>query len=578
MTEELMTDALGEDFASIFEASLRHSGQEGSVVKGSVVGVTRHHVLVDVGGKSEGMIPLREFSPNGEPVTVAVGDEVDVFLEKMESRGGKVILSRERALREVVWQDLENASTDRTPVEGAICGKVKGGFTVDLRGIVSFLPGSQVDIRPIRDITPLMGVVQPFLILKMDRKQGNIVVSRRAVLEDSRQDSRNEMLSQITEGQIIEGMVKNLTPYGAFIDLGCVDGLLHVTDIAWTRVNHPSEVLKIGDMVRVVVIKFSPENRRVSLGMKQLQENPWQSVTERYQVGQRYRGRVTNIADYGLFVELEPGIEGLVHVSEISWAKSNIHPRKLLSVGQEVDVAVLDIDPSKNRISLGIKQCSANPWVAFSEQHPVGSRVSGKVRNIVDFGMFIGFEGDIDGLVHVSDLSWDEAGEEALKRYQKDQSVQAVVLAVDTEKERISLGIKQLEARDEAASAGKDEGVWSQFKKNATITVRVQAVRSDGIEVELAEGVTSFIKKSELASDRAEQRPERFSPGDRVDAKITSLDRQAGRLSVSVRALEVDEHNRAIAEYGSTDSGASLGDILGEALARAKKAGQSDNN
>ena len=475
----------------------------------------------------------------------------------------KPSLSREKALREKSWAKLEKLYGKEQNVDGVIFGKVKGGFTVDLEGVVAFLPGSQVDIRPVKDISPLMGITQPFQILKMDRKQGNIVVSRRAILEESRAEARNELLSQISEGMVLEGVVKNITDYGAFIDLGSVDGLLHVTDISWGRISHPSEVLSLGQTIKVQVIKFNEETKRISLGMKQLEENPWEGIEERYPVNKKVKGRVTNITDYGAFVELESGIEGLVHVSEISWAKNNVHPRKLLSTSQEVEVMILDIDPSKHRISLGMKQCDENPWQNFGEKYPVNSIIKGTIKNIVEFGLFIGLEDDgVDGLVHVSDVTWDDNPEAVLETFQKDQVIDVKVLGIDIEKERISLGIKQLEDDPFESSIGK-------YKKGTTVTCEVVDVNNDGIEVDLGDDIKSFIKKSDLSRERVEQRPERFAVGDRVDAKVVSIEKSNRKVTLSIKALEIDEQKKAIAEYGSTDSGASLGDILGAALGKA---------
>ena len=555
-----------ENFAEMFAASIRDDRkQEGTVVTGVVVAVENDTIVVDIGTKSEGRVPLKEFAVNGVNPVLNVGDTVEVYLERLENRSGKTVLSREKALREESWMQLEKIHEKAQNIDGVIVGKVKGGFTVDLNGVIAFLPGSQVDVRPIRDITPLMHITQPFQILKIDRKQGNIVVSRRAIMEESRSEARSELLSKIVEGQVLEGTVKNITDYGAFIDLGSIDGLLHVTDISWTRINHPSEVLSVGQTVKVQVIKFNPETKRVSLGIKQLESNPWQGIEQRFPKGSKLRGKVSNLADYGAFIELEPGIEGLVHVSEISWSKANTHPRKLLTLGQEVDCVILEVDENKHRISLGMKQCTNNPWAAFAEAHPIGTKVNGEVKNIVDFGLFVGFDNGIDGLVHISDITWGEDGEERLKEFVKDQQLEVVVLAVDVDKERISLGIKQLTPNQTSDSAA------SAFKKGANMTVTVADVRDDGIEVTIAEGVTAFIKKSELSSDRADQRPERFAKGDRIDVKVTAVDKATQKLTVSIKALEVEEHNRAIAEYGSADSGASLGDILGAALNKTAK-------
>ncbi|MDE3059383.1 MAG: 30S ribosomal protein S1 [Pseudomonadota bacterium] len=558
-----------EDFGKLFEESLKTSGKnEGTVVKGIVVGIEKDVAIVDVGLKSDGRVPLREFAVNGTTPELRAGDEVEVYLEKIENKNGETVLSREKALREEAWVKLEKACTNAERVEGVIFGRVKGGFTVDIQGAVAFLPGSQVDIRPIRDVGPLMHIPQPFQILKMDRKRGNIVVSRRAVLEESRMEQREQLLGKISEGQILEGMVKNITDYGAFIDMGGIDGLLHVTDISWRRISHPSEVLHLGQTVKVMVTKFDPATKRVSLGMKQLEQNPWQEAQEKYPVGTKLRGKITNITDYGAFVELEPGIEGLVHVSEISWVKKSAHPSKLVSVSQEVNVVVLDIDASKHRISLGMKQCEENPWAQYAAKVNPGDIIEGEIRNITDFGLFVGLEGDIDGLVHHSDLSWSEPGDAAIKKYKKGERIKAKILSVDPEKERISLGVKQLEN-----DPFEDE--FSGIQKGSTITCTVSEVQGDGITVKVTDNITSFIKKSDLARERQDQRTDRFAVGDRIDVKVTSVDKATRKVAVSIKALEADEHKKAIAEYGSTDSGASLGDILGAALDEAKAEGKS---
>lgn len=553
-----------EDFEKLFEESLKESDKkEGTVITGTVVAIEKDVAIIDVGLKSEGRVPLREFSASGSTPELQAGDEVEVYLERMENKNGETVLSREKALREEAWHKLEKACAKGEHVEGTIFGRVKGGFTVDLQGAVAFLPGSQVDIRPIRDVTPLMNIAQPFQILKMDRKRGNIVVSRRAVLEESRADQRDALLGNIAEGQELEGIVKNITDYGAFIDMGGIDGLLHVTDISWRRISHPSEVLQLGQTVNVMVTKYDAETKRVSLGMKQLEENPWQGAEDKYSEGKKLSGKITNITDYGAFVELEPGIEGLVHVSEISWVKKNTHPSKLVSVSQEVDVVVLDIDASKHRISLGMKQCEENPWSKYAEKANVGDIIEGEIRNITDFGLFIALDGDIDGLIHHSDLSWKEPGDVAIKSYNKGDIAKAKILAIDIEKERISLGIKQLE--DDPF-----ESEFAEVKKGAVMTCNVSEVHDDGISVKLTENIHSFIKKSDLARERQEQRPDRFAVGDRVDVKITSVDPTSRKVGASIKALEAEEHKKAIEEYGSTDSGASLGDILGAALDQAK--------
>src|SRR5690242_12234741 len=556
------TAADKESFAALLDQSLgASSGLEGTVIKGTVIAIENDMALIDVGLKSEGRVPLKEFSVGGAGPEIKLGDIVEVFLERMEDKNGEASLSREKARREEAWTRLEKSFQANERVNGVIYGRVKGGFTVDLNGAAAFLPGSQVDIRPVRDIGPLLGSDQPFQILKMDRSRGNIVVSRRAVLEESRAEQRSELVASLKEGQILTGVVKNITDYGAFVDLGGVDGLLHVTDIAWRRINHPSEALHIGQSVKVQVIRFNPETQRISLGMKQLEADPWEGVELKYPSGAKFKGRVTNITDYGAFVELEPGVEGLVHVSEMSWTKKNVHPGKIVSTSQEVEVMVLDVDPQKRRISLGLKQVMPNPWDAFIEEHPVGSTVEGEVRNITEFGLFIGLPGDIDGMVHLSDIDWSRSGEEAVHDYRKGQIVKVKVLDVDVEKERISLGIKQLEADPFEA------GVAS-VKKGDVVTATISSIQEGGIDVTLADGMPGFIRKSELSRDRSEQRPDRFAVGERVDAKVTATDRATRRLTLSIKAREADEEKKAMAEFGSSDSGASLGDILGAAIRR----------
>ena len=551
-----------EDFASLLDEQFgKEAGFEGSVVTGRVVRLTDEYAVVDVGLKSEGRVALKEFGLPGQPIEVKPGDNIELYVERYEDRDGSIVLSREKARREEAWTSLERAFEAQQRVNGTIYGRVKGGFTVDLGGAVAFLPGSQVDIRPVRDVGPLMGTPQPFQILKMDRARGNIVVSRRAVLEETRAEQRSELIQGLKEGMILDGIVKNITDYGAFVDLGGVDGLLHVTDIAWRRINHPSEALQIGQAVRVQVIRFNSETQRISLGMKQLEADPWDGVTAKYPPGAKYSGRVTNITDYGAFVELEPGVEGLVHVSEMSWTKKNVHPGKIVSTSQEVDVMVLDVDSSKRRISLGLKQVQRNPWDQFLEEHPVGSTVEGEIRNITEFGLFIGISTDIDGMVHMSDLSWDEPGELAIAKYEKGQMVQAKVLDIDAEKERISLGVKQLQ--DDPAA-----GVLSTIHKNDVVTCIVTSIQSNGIEVKVDDILTGFIRRAELARDKGEQRPERFAVGEKVDAKVTAVDRAGRKLALTIKGREMEEDKQAIQDFGTTDSGASLGDILGAAIRR----------
>ncbi|MFN7002928.1 MAG: 30S ribosomal protein S1 [Roseinatronobacter sp.] len=548
-----------EEFEAMLNESLEmDTPDEGSVVTGTVIAIEAGQAIIDVGYKMEGRVELKEFAEPGEAPKVAVGDKVEVYLERVENARGEAVVSREKARREAAWDRLEKAYASEARVEGAIFGRVKGGFTVDLGGAVAFLPGSQVDVRPVRDAGPLMGLKQPFQILKMDRRRGNIVVSRRAILEESRAEQRAEVIGKLTEGQIADGVVKNITEYGAFVDLGGVDGLLHVTDMAWRRVNHPSEVVTIGETIKVQVIKINKDTHRISLGIKQLQADPWDTVENQYPLGSVHKGRVTNITDYGAFVELEAGVEGLVHVSEMSWTKKNVHPGKIVSTSQEVDVMVLEIDGAKRRVSLGLKQTMRNPWELFAETHPVGSQIEGEIKNITEFGLFVGLDGDIDGMVHLSDISWDQRGEEAIQDFRKGDMVQAVVSEVDTERERISLSIKALE-NDTFSDAV--EGV----KRGSIVTCTVTAIEEGGIEVEY-NGTKNFIRRSDLARDRADQRPERFQVGDKVDARVTSVDSKTRRLGLSIKAREIAEEKEAVEQYGSSDAGASLGDILGAAL------------
>ncbi len=549
-----------EEFEALLNESFEiDTPEEGTVVKGKVIAVEAGQAIIDVGYKMEGRVELKEFANPGEAPEIEVGDEVEVYLRAAENARGEAVISREMARREAAWDRLEKAYADDQRVEGAIFGRVKGGFTVDLGGAVAFLPGSQVDVRPVRDAGPLMGMKQPFQILKMDRRRGNIVVSRRAILEESRAEQRAEVISKIQEGDAVDGVVKNITEYGAFVDLGGVDGLLHVTDMAWRRVNHPSEILSIGETVKVQVIKINKETHRISLGMKQLQDDPWDSVEKNYPLESVHQGRVTNITDYGAFVELEPGVEGLVHVSEMSWTKKNVHPGKIVSTSQEVEVMVLEIDSAKRRVSLGLKQTMRNPWEVFAETHPEGTKVEGEVKNITEFGLFVGLDNDIDGMVHLSDLSWDQRGEDAIQNFRKGDLVEAVVTEVDVEKERISLSVKAL---DDSFS-GAVEGV----KRGSIITVEVTAIEDGGIEVEY-EGAKSFIRRSDLSRDRAEQRPERFQVGDKIDVRVTNVDQKTRRLGLSIKAREIAEEKEAVEQYGSSDSGASLGDILGADLKR----------
>ncbi|MFZ3350019.1 MAG: 30S ribosomal protein S1 [Xanthobacteraceae bacterium] len=554
-----------EDFASMIEESFGDGHlQEGSVVKGTVVGIEKDVAVIDVGLKTEGRVALREFSGPGRDGEIKLGDTVEVYLERVENALGEAVLSRDKARREESWGKLEKAFQNNEKVQGVIFNQVKGGFTVDLDGAVAFLPRSQVDIRPIRDVSPLMNNQQPFQILKMDRRRGNIVVSRRTVLEETRAEQRQELVQNLEEGQVIDGVVKNITDYGAFVDLGGIDGLLHVTDIAWRRVNHPTEVLNIGQQVKVKIIKINHETHRISLGMKQLLDDPWQGIEAKYPVSDKFKGRVTNITDYGAFVELEPGIEGLIHVSEMSWTKKNVHPGKIVSTSQEVEVQVLEVDPVKRRISLGLKQTMRNPWEVFVEKYPPGTEVEGEVKNKTEFGLFLGLDGDVDGMVHLSDLDWKRPGEQVIEEYKKGDKVRAQVLDVDVEKERISLGIKQL-----VDGGAVSPEVAGELKKGAVITCEVVDVKEGGIDVKVVgTEFTTFIRRAELARDRSEQRPDRFAVGQKVDARVVQFDRRTQKATVSIKALEVAEEKEAIAQYGSSDSGATLGDILGTALRR----------
>ncbi|MGJ8569329.1 MAG: 30S ribosomal protein S1 [Hoeflea sp.] len=558
------TETMTEDFASLFAESIATQDlAEGYVAKGIVMAIEKDVAIIDVGLKVEGRVPLKEFGAKAKDGTLKVGDEVEVYVERIENALGEAMLSREKARREESWVRLEEKFNAQERVEGVIFNQVKGGFTVDLDGAVAFLPRSQVDIRPIRDVSPLMHIPQPFEILKMDKRRGNIVVSRRTVLEESRAEQRSEIVQNLEEGQTVEGMVKNITDYGAFVDLGGIDGLLHVTDMAWRRVNHPSEILSIGQTVKVQIIRINQDTHRISLGMKQLESDPWDGIGVKYPAGKRITGTVTNITDYGAFVELEPGIEGLIHVSEMSWTKKNVHPGKILSTTQEVDVVVLEVDPNKRRISLGLKQTLENPWEVFAQSHPAGTEVEGEVKNKTEFGLFIGLEGDVDGMVHLSDLDWNRPGEQVIEEFNKGDMVKAVVLDVDVDKERISLGIKQLgkDSIGDAAASG-------DLRKNAIVSAKVTAITDGGLEVVLVdhEDLSSFIRRSDLSRDRDEQRPERFTVGQTVDARVTNFSKKDRKVGLSIKALEIAEEKQAVAQFGSSDSGASLGDILGAAL------------
>tara|TARA_R110000772_G_scaffold52955_8_gene121284 strand:- start:277 stop:1980 length:1704 start_codon:yes stop_codon:yes gene_type:complete len=553
-----------DDFAALLNESIggEDQGFEGRVVKGTVVGIENDMAVIDVGLKSEGRVALREFAAPGQKAELNIGDEVEVYVDRIENVNGEAMLSRDRARREASWDKLEKEYDEGNRVDGIIFGRVKGGFTVDLDGAVAFLPGSQVDVRPVRDVTPLMDISQPFQILKMDRKRGNIVVSRRAILEETRAEQRSGLIESLAEGQVTEGVVKNITDYGAFVDLGGIDGLLHVTDLSYKRVNHPNEMINIGDTLKVQIIKINKDTQRISLGMKQLESDPWDAASEKYSVGTKMTGSVTNITEYGAFVELEAGIEGLVHVSEMSWTKKNVHPGKIVSTSQEVEVIVLEVDTEKRRISLGLKQAQSNPWTDFADTHPVGSTVEGEVKNATEFGLFIGLEGDVDGMVHMSDIAWGISGEDALNLHHKGEQVKAIVLDIDVEKERISLGMKQLE-KGAPAVGGSDTG---GLKKGSVTTVTVLEVRDGGLEVQVGDdGATGFIKRTDLGRDRDEQRPDRFQVGQKVDAMVIGFDRSK-KPNFSIKAHQLAEEKQAVEQFGSTDSGASLGDILGEAL------------
>jgi len=553
-----------KEFAALLEDSLKGQPLVGSVVKGRIIDLEGDIVVIDVGLKSEGRVSVREFTSPGQDPEIRLGDEIDVFIDRLEGRNGETVLSREKARREEAWTELEVSHKKEERVTGTIINRVKGGFTVDLGGAIAFLPGSQVDIRPIRDVSPLMGTPQPFMILKMDRLRGNIVVSRRAILEESRAEAKSDLMGNISEGSVLPGIVKNITDYGAFVDLGGVDGLLHVTDISWKRINHPSEALSVGQSIDVQIIKINEENQRISLGMKQLSADPWEGVQAKYPVKMTMKGRITNITDYGVFVELEDGIEGLVHVSELSWTKKNVHPNKIVSVSEEVDVMVLEIDTDKRRISLGIKQCQDNPWDVISDKYSAGDEIEGEINNITEFGFFVGIGNDIDGMVHISDISWEDQTEEALKSYSKGDKVKVKVLDIDSSKERIALGIKQL-------TDDPFEGVMKGMAKGAVVTCTVSEVTASTVNVTVNENVTGVIKKIDLSRERSEQRPDRFAVGEKVDAKIISVDQKNRKLSLSIKAREIDEDKKALEEFGSTESGASLGDILGAALQGSEK-------
>ena len=553
-----------ESFSDLFEKSFAQiNNLEGSVVEGKVISVEKEAIIVDIGLKSEGRILKREFGNEEKTESIKIGDLVEVYIERLEDSNGNTILSREKARREEAWVELEKLHKEEKIVTGIILGRVKGGFTVDMEGATAFLPGSQVDIKPIKDLHSIMNVPQKFQILKMDKKRGNIVISRKAVLEENRAEARSEIVSNIQEGQTLEGIVKNITDYGAFVDLGGVDGLLHVTDISWKRINHPSEALKLGDNVKVKVIKFNDETKRISLGIKQLNEDPWHNIHERFPVGSKMQGIVTNITDYGSFVELEDGIEGLVHVSEMSWTKKNVHPNHLLSSSEKVNVMVLEIEEDKRRISLGIKQCMDNPWDSFNKEFKINQEIEGEIKNITDFGIFVGLKGDIDGLVHLSDISWDGNGDELIKDFKQGDMLKTKILDINVENEKVSLGIKQL-------TEDKFTSELENIKLGDTVTCLINKITDNNIEVSIGDNIKGSIRKSDLSRDRKDQRTDRFGIGDKVDAAVIKIDKKQRSVNVSIKAREIEEEKQAMAEFGSSDSGASLGDILGAALEKKK--------
>ena len=548
-----------EDFLAAIDGTIKYF-KDGDIVEGVIVKVDRDEVLLDIGYKTEGVIPSRELSIKHDvdpSQVVTVGDEVEALVLQKEDKEGRLILSKKRAQYERAWGAIEKIKEEDGVVEGTVIEVVKGGLILDI-GLRGFLPASLVEMRRVRDLQPYVGQTVEAKIIELDKNRNNVVLSRRAWLEQTQSAVRVNFLNTLQKGQVRPGVVSSIVNFGAFVDLGGVDGLLHVTDMAWRRVNHPSEIVTIGETIKVQVIKINRETHRISLGLKQLQADPWDTVTEKFPLGSVHPGRVTNITDYGAFVELEPGVEGLVHVSEMSWTKKNVHPGKIVSTSQEVEVMVLEVDEAKRRVSLGLKQTMRNPWEVFAETHPAGTEIEGEVKNITEFGLFVGLEGDIDGMVHLSDLSWDRRGEDVIQDYRKGDMVNAVVQEVDTEKERISLSIKALE-NDQMAEAV--DGV----KRGSVVTVEVTAIEDGGIEVEY-NGVKSFIRRSDLARDRQDQRPERFQVGDKVDARVTNIDTKTRRLGLSIKAREIAEEREAVEQFGSSDSGASLGDILGAAL------------
>ncbi|MDA8360538.1 MAG: 30S ribosomal protein S1 [Gammaproteobacteria bacterium] len=553
---------MSESFAELFEKSMQSCQMRpGSLIVGEVMHVDDEVVIVNAGLKSEGVIPAEQFRNNNGEIAVKVGERVEVVVEYMEDGFGQTRLSREKACRVKAWDILEEAFEKQTVVTGIMTGKVKGGFTIAIDSIRAFLPGSLVDVRPVRDPSYLEGKELEFKVIKLDRKRNNVVVSRRAVVENEISAERDQLLANLEEGQIVKGVVKNLTDYGAFVDLGGVDGLLHITDLAWKRVKHPSEMLNIGDEVEAKVLRFDRERNRVSLGLKQLGDDPWVDLARRYPVGTRIFGKVTNITDYGAFVEIEEGVEGLVHVSEMDWTNKNVHPTKVVQLGDEVEAMILDIDEERRRISLGLKQCQPNPWEEFATSHNKGDMVRGQIKSITDFGVFVGLEGGIDGLIHLTDLSWSRAGEEAVRDFKKGDEIEAVVLAVDPERERISLGIKQMEG-DPFSNFVAEHG------KGAVVAGVVTAVDAKGATIKLGDDIEGYIRAAEASRDRVEDARALFKEGDQVEAKITTIDRKNRKISLSVRAKEMERENEAVQEYTrkAPMATSSLGDKLKEKL------------
>ena len=551
-----------ENFSELLEQSLSEfKYKEGQIIKGTVLSIVNDTVVVDVGLKAEGRIPIKEFHSPGEEHSVKVGDKYDVYLEKLENKEGEALLSRERARKEESWSNLEKQQNQKEQVTGVITGRVKGGFAVDINGAVAFLPGSQVDLKPIKDISPLLNKPQPMIILKMDKFRGNIVVSRRVLLEESRKADRSKLLSDINEGDKLKGVVKNITDYGVFVDLGGMDGLIHVTDISWERVNHPSEMFKIGDDIEVIVIKYDKENNRISLGLKQLTDDPWKNVENVYKVGAKIKSQISSIADYGAFIELQKGVEGLIHTSEMSWVNKNINPNSILKIGEEVEVMILEIDNVKRRISLGLKQCTENPWKIFASTKKEGDIAEGEIKNITDFGIFVGLTQELDGLIHASDVSWEDTSSKAIEKYKIGEKVKFKILDIDVEKERVSLGIKQLTK----SSIKEDKLV------NKTMTCVIEKIEENKVFVSFEKNLKGFVKKSNLAKVKTEQNTSRFAVGEKLDAKVLKKIAKDDNYELSIKDLEIQEEKEALKEYGSSSSGASIGDIIGAALEEDKK-------